>query len=161
MPASGVTVPLDVTPALPPPAVSGLDEASAPMTAIFVSEDDSGSTPPLFFSSTVPSSASCRASVTCAALVAVSAGDPAGGSSNRPNANISVSTGVTMEFSVAVDTAPDDTALCSALPNSPSVPGMSWSRPALADAAVACVAYQSEVTKPPKPNCWRSTVDSR
>ncbi len=35
---------------------------------------------------------------------------------------------------------------------------MSMSRPALADAAVECVAPQSEVTKPVKPNCWRSTV---
>src|SRR5882757_4734608 len=116
MPCSGVTVPLDDTPALPPPAVSGLDEASAPMTAIDESDDDSGSTPPLFFSSTAPSSASCSASATCAELVAVSAGDPAGGWSNRPNPNISVSTGATREFSVAVDTAPDEAALCSALP---------------------------------------------
>jgi hypothetical protein len=132
------------------------------MTAIDLSDDVSGSTPPpLFFNSTVPSSASCSASETCPGLVAAWAGDPAGGTSNRPYPNISVSTGVTMEFRVAVDTAPDETALCSALPNQPSVPGMSWSRPALADAAVACVAYQSEVTNPPKPNSWRSTVDSR
>src|ERR1035438_7222945 len=116
MPVSGVTVPLDVTPALPPPTVSGLDEASAPITATDLSDDVRGSAPPLFFSRTVPSSASWSASVTCAELVAVSAGDPAGGSSNKPNANISVSTGVTMELRVAVDTAPDDTALCSALP---------------------------------------------
>ena len=34
MPCSGVTVPLEFTPALPPPAVCGLVEASAPMTAI-------------------------------------------------------------------------------------------------------------------------------
>ena len=38
---------------------------------------------------------------------------------------------------------------------------MSMFRPALAEAAVAWVAPQSLVTKPVKPNCWRSTVLSR
>jgi hypothetical protein len=38
---------------------------------------------------------------------------------------------------------------------------MSVFRPALADAAVAWVAPQSEVMKPLKANCWRSTVLSR
>ena len=55
------------------------------MTATELSDEDSGRTPPLFFSRTVPSSASCeRVGVWCAALVAVCAGEPAGGSSNRP-----------------------------------------------------------------------------
>ena len=63
MPCSGVTVPLEFTPALPPPAVCGLVDASAPMTAIEPSLAAlSGSTLPLFFSSTVPSSAICSAS---------------------------------------------------------------------------------------------------
>ena len=59
MPCSGVTVPLEFTPALPPPSVCGLVEASAPMTAIDLSDGVSGRTLPEFFSSTVPSSASC------------------------------------------------------------------------------------------------------
>ena len=61
MPVSGVTVPLELTPALPPPSDCTLVEASAPMTAIECVDDVSGSRPALFFSSTVPSSASCRA----------------------------------------------------------------------------------------------------
>ena len=116
MPCSGVTVPLELTEALPPPAVCGLVDASAPMTAIEESEDPSGSTLPLFFSRTVPSSATCSASFWSAVLVAVSSGDPVAGLSNRPNANISVSTSDAIEFSVAADTEPDDTALASALP---------------------------------------------
>ena len=78
MPCSGVTVPLELTDALPPPAVCGLVEASAPITAIELSAAVSGSTPPLFFSSTVPSSASCSASAWSAALVAVCAGRSGG-----------------------------------------------------------------------------------
>ncbi len=116
MPCNGVTVPLEFTPALPPPAVSGLDEASVPITATDLSELVRGSTLPLFLSSTVPSSASWAASVVCAVLVAVSAGDPVGGSSNSPNANISVRMGVTSEFSWAALTCPADTALARAEP---------------------------------------------
>ena len=78
MPASGVTVPLELTPALPPPSVCGLVEASAPMTAIDVSEEDSGRMLPEFFSSTVPSSASCVASFWLVEFVAVADGDPLG-----------------------------------------------------------------------------------
>src|ERR1700676_14743 len=99
MPCSGVTVPLELTPALPPPAVSGLDDASAPMTAMDFVDAGSGSTLPLFFSSTVPSSASCSASETCADVVAVWAGDPAGGSAKRPDAQTSVKMGGTTEMS--------------------------------------------------------------
>ena len=131
------------------------------MTAIELSADPTGSTLPLFFSSTVPSSAICSASFWSAVLVAVSAGDPVAGLSNRPNANISLSTPDVIEFSVAADTEPDDTALASALPKNPSLPGMSMSSPALAAAAVECVPPQSDVTNPVKPNCWRSTVVSR
>ncbi len=116
MPCSGVTVPLEFTPALPPPAVSGLVEASAPITATDLSALVSGSTLPLFLSSTVPSSASWAASLTCAGLVAVWPGDPVGGSSNIPNANISVRIGVTSAFSWAALTCPEDTALLRALP---------------------------------------------
>ena len=54
------------------------------MTATELSDSGSGRTPPLFFSKTVPSSASWSASESCAALVAVCAGEPDGGSSNRP-----------------------------------------------------------------------------
>ena len=116
MPCNGVTVPLEFTPALPPPAVSGLLEASAPMTATEESALVSGSALPLFLSSTVPSSASWAASVTWAVLVAGWAGDPVGGSSNIPNANISVKIGVTSEFSWAALTCPADTAELSAEP---------------------------------------------
>ncbi len=90
MPCSGVTVPLELTFALPPPAVSGLVEASAPITAIELSDEVSGRTLPLFFSSTVPSSANVVASAWSVAFVAVSAGEPVGDLSNRPKPNISV-----------------------------------------------------------------------
>ena len=61
MPCSGVTVPLELTDALPPPAVSGLVDASEPMTAIEPVAADSGRAALLFCSRTVPSSASCVA----------------------------------------------------------------------------------------------------
>src|SRR5215469_18178554 len=116
MPCSGVTVPLELTPALPPPAVCGLDEASAPITAIELSEEPRGRTLPLFFSSTVPSLASAAAWARSVAFVAVPDGDPAVGLSNSPKANISVSTWETMELRVAVPTEPLETAVLSALP---------------------------------------------
>ncbi len=113
MPCSGVTVPLELTEAEPPPAVSGLADASAPMTAIDeVLAELSGRMLPLFLSSTVPSSASWVASDWSAALVAVCAGEPVGGLSNSPYANISVSTLETRELSVAMDTDPEETADC-------------------------------------------------
>ncbi len=62
IPCKGVIVPLDDTPALPPPAVCGLSDPSAPMTAIELSAEPSGSASSAFFSKTVPSSASDAAS---------------------------------------------------------------------------------------------------
>src|SRR5258707_10535895 len=106
MPCSGVTVPLELTSALPPPAVCGLDEASAPITAIELSEEPRGRTWPLFFSSTVPSSASAAAGAWSVAFVAVSGGDPAAGLSDNPKANISVSPWENIEVRVAVLTEP-------------------------------------------------------
>ncbi len=116
MPCSGVTVPLELTPALPPPAVCGLVEASAPITAIDVAPEPSGSTEPEFFSKTAPSSATLWAVAWCAAEVAVAEVEPVGVLSNSPNANISVSTCEVSESRVAFDTEPLDTALLSAVP---------------------------------------------
>ncbi len=116
MPWSGVTVPLELTAALPPPAVSGLVEASAPITAIEDVDELRGRMPAAFLSSTVPSSASCSAAVWSAALVGAWAGEPAVGLSNNPNANIWVRTSDTSESNVVVLTAPVATADRSALP---------------------------------------------
>jgi len=57
-PCSGVTVNAGVTKELPPPLSAGAAAAAGPMTAIGPAlAAGSGSVPPLFFSSTVPSSA--------------------------------------------------------------------------------------------------------
>ena len=116
MPCSGVTVPLEFTPALPPPSVCGLVEASAPMTATDLSAEVSGRTLPEFFSSTVPSSASCVASAWSVEFVATADGDPLGALSNMPKANIWVRMSETAELIVAWLTCPEVTALCSAEP---------------------------------------------
>ena len=116
MPCSGLTVPLEFTPALPPPAVCGLLEASAPMTAIELSDEVSGRTLPEFFSSTVPSSASWVASAWSVEFVATADGDPVATLSNRPKPNISVRMSETAELIVAWLTCPEVTALCSAEP---------------------------------------------
>ena len=116
MPCSGVTVPLEFTPALPPPTVIGLVEASAPMTAIDLSDVVSGRTLPEFFSSTVPSSASCVASAWSVELVATADGDPLGALSNRPKANIWVKISDTAALIIDWLTWPEVTALCSAAP---------------------------------------------
>ena len=91
MPCSGVTVPLELTPALPPPSVCGLVEASAPMTAIDVSDEVRGRMLPRVLQQhgaflgqlrRVRLVGGVRRDVlTC---------DPLGALSNRPKANISV-----------------------------------------------------------------------
>jgi hypothetical protein len=91
-------------------------EASAPITATEVSAEPSGSTLPLFLSRTVPSAASSVEVAWWAAVVAVAPGEPLGALSNMPNANISVSTWVAMESSVAWLTVPAATAFARAVP---------------------------------------------
>ncbi len=76
----------------------------------------SGRTLPEFFSSTVPSSASCVASAWSVEFVAVADGDPLGALSNRPKANIWVRISETAVLIVAWLTCPEVTALCSAVP---------------------------------------------
>src|SRR5258708_22051218 len=92
MPWSGVTVPLELTAALPPPAVCGEVEASAPITAIDLVDEPSGSIPPLFFSRTVPSALIWVPVLWLPELVVGCAGEPVGALSKSPNANISVRT---------------------------------------------------------------------
>ena len=83
-----MTVPLEFTEALPPPADCTLVEASAPMTAMEVSPDPNGSTLPEFFRSTVPCSARCSPAAWLAVLVAVAAGEPVGGLSNSAEGEV-------------------------------------------------------------------------
>ena len=64
------------------------------MTAIVPPcEAASGRTPPAFFSSVVPASATWVATATCAGVVTVSVGEPVRGWLNRLNRNISVRLG--------------------------------------------------------------------
>jgi hypothetical protein len=66
------------------------------MTAIVPPcEAASGRTPPAFFSSVVPASATWVATATCAGVVTVSVGEPVRGWLNRLNRNISVRIGRT------------------------------------------------------------------
>ncbi len=110
IPVSGQTVPGLVTVALPPPIVCVPAPPSTPITAIdFVDAVDSGRIP-LFFSSTVPSSAPCDATWACAGVVTVALGEPIGAWSKSPNANICVSTLVTIVLICAVVTVPAATA---------------------------------------------------
>src|SRR4051812_26695876 len=96
IPVSGETVPEEVTVALPPPTLTTPAPPSVPMTAIFfVVAVDSGSTP-VFLSRTVLSSLTCRAVALCAAVVTTVPGEPVLVLSNRPKANIGVSTRLTI-----------------------------------------------------------------
>ena len=151
MPCNGVTVPEDVTAALPPPTVRGEALPLAPMTAIDRTVDVFSGSTLLLRNRTVLSAAICRAVVLCAADVTVAPVEPCGALSNRPNVNISVRMRPTMLFSLACDTWPFCTAVWSEPPK--KLPeGISMSIPALADPAVECVPPQSEVTKPGKAN---------
>ena len=151
MPSYGVTVPVPLTVALPPPALIVSFPAPSPITAIectlWVS---SGSTFAVFFSSTVPSSAACLATATCAGVEATAFGVSADGWSKSPNRNSSRMMRVTMSSTRLCATWPFCTACLSAAPkNEPS--GICMSMPALADPTVLCVPPQSEVMNPSKP----------
>ncbi len=101
MPVSGQTVPELVAVALPPPTLCTPAPPSTPITAMdFVVAVESGSTP-VFFSSTVPCSATFAAVAWWAALVTTAAVLPVGALSKRPKANIWVSTRLTMVSRVA------------------------------------------------------------
>ena len=89
------------------------------MTTIRLPGPLSGSAPPVFLSSTVPSSATRAAIVKLSAFVAGAAAacaPSAGTWSNSPTRNIVYRMRLTMSLSVAVDTWPLSTALCSAGP---------------------------------------------
>ena len=72
--------------------------------------------PPLFFSSTVPASATAAEVAWCAGVVTVALVVPVGGLLNSLNRNSSVRMRDTMPFSVAMLTWPACTAACSAGP---------------------------------------------
>jgi hypothetical protein len=66
MPCSGVTLKGEVTWALPPPVSAGAGDAAGPITATVPAPfADSGSVPPVFFSSTVPASATAVETAWC------------------------------------------------------------------------------------------------
>ena len=117
MPCSGVTWNVDVTYALPPPVSTGSAEAAGPITATLPPPSAaSGSVPPLFFSSTVPSCATSADTAWWAGVVTVELVVPVGGLLKSLNRNISVRIRDTIWFSVAVLTSPACTAACRAAP---------------------------------------------
>jgi hypothetical protein len=152
MPSYGVTVPVPATIALPPPVLIVLSLAPLPITAIertlLLSR---GRMFPLFFSRTVPSSAACLATATCAGVEASASGVSADGWSKSPNRNSSRRMRVTMSSTRLCATRPFCTACLSAAPKYESF-GICMSMPALADCTVLCVPSQSEVMNPSKPN---------
>ena len=75
-----------------------------------------GSRPPLFFSSTLPSSASALLVATCAGEVALADVVTGGGSLKKPKRNISVRIGSTWELSTAREREPFCTAACRGAP---------------------------------------------
>ena len=117
MPCSGVTVSGEVTYALPPPVSTGEGEAAVPITATVPAPfAASGRVPPVFFSSTVPASATAVETAWCAGVVTTAPVDPVGGLLNSLNWNISVRMRLTMSLSVAMETWPSCTADSSAGP---------------------------------------------
>lgn len=163
---SGVTTPDPATNELPPPLayVMSPKPAGAPMTAIVLPRPRrSGSVPGAFFRSTVLSSASWSATCWAAGVETsfrYTLARGGGGWSKIPSRNIVTRTCRAIRSIVFVVTAPVATASASAGPkNLP--PGISTSRPPFADGAVDHVAPQSDMTRPRKPSCPRSTVLSR
>ena len=95
----------------------GEAEAAGPITATDPPPAAfSGSVPPLFFSSTVPASATAAEVAWWAGVVTVALVVPVGGLLNSLNRNSSVRMRDTMPFSVAMLTWPACTAACSAGP---------------------------------------------
>src|SRR5580692_5567043 len=91
MPCSGVTLNVEVTYALPPPVSTGAAEAAGPITATLPAPfAASGRVLPLFFSSTVPSSATSVDTAWWAGVVTGELVVPVGGLLNSLNRNICV-----------------------------------------------------------------------
>ncbi len=149
MPWNGVTTRGAIT-EVPPPLVTASLPASSPMTAIDRTLLDRGRMPPEFFKSTVPSSATVRATVAWAGEVTMAPLLPLRTRLKRPNSNMVVSTRVAISWSVLRETAPSLTAISRGSPKkTPVGPSMS-SSPALAAATVEWVAPPSDWTYPPK-----------
>src|ERR1035438_4252656 len=117
MPCSGVTLKVEVTRALPPPVYIGEADAAGPITATEPPPDAlRGSVAPLFFSSTVPASATAAETAWCAGVVTVAVREPAGGLLNSLKRNSSVRIRVTISLRVERATWPELTAASSAGP---------------------------------------------
>ncbi len=96
---------------------TGAAEAAGPITATDPPPAAfRGSVPPLFFSSTVPASATAAEVAWCAGVVTVALVVPVGGLLNSLKRNSSVRMRDTIPFSVAMLTWPACTAACSAGP---------------------------------------------
>ncbi len=104
-----------MTPALPPPWDIASVPASSPITAIECTDVPIGSTEE-FFSRTLPSSATCRATAACAADVTTAPAEPVCVVSNSPCRNIDTRIRRTWSSTVDCDTWPEETAEASALP---------------------------------------------
>ncbi len=96
---------------------AGAAEAAGPITATVPPPSaGSGRVPPLFFSSTVPDSATAAETARWAGVVTVAPVELLGGWLNSLNRNISVRIRVTISFSVVTATRPDSTAARRAAP---------------------------------------------
>ena len=115
MPCSGVTVPGEVTVALPAPTVAVAVDAAGPITAI-EPLPASGSTWSVFLSSTVLSSATVRATRASAALATSRCGWVAGSSVNIRNRYIWVRMRTAALLITLRDSDPSATAAMSGAP---------------------------------------------
>jgi hypothetical protein len=121
-----------VTKALPPPVGAGAADAAGPITAtVPACAAGSGRTPPSFFSSTVPSSATRAATAWWAGVVTVALVVPAGGWLKIPKRNISVAIRLTMVSTTDLGIVPFSTSVCSAGPKN-MLNGCSMSVPSTA-----------------------------
>ena len=116
MPWYGVTRCDGFTPALPPPCVIASVPASSPITASECTDDGTGSAALEFLSRTLPSSATCWDSASCAGVVTTESSEPELGLSNRPCLNIDTRMRRVWSLMVSIETWPLLTALVSAEP---------------------------------------------
>ena len=155
-PSSGETVYSGTTVALPPPCVRAL-AALSPITATERRRAGSHGSSPRFSSSTVPSTAACRAK---AIPSSTQAGSAAGDPSSAPTRRARVRIRATLRSTTASGISPERTARTSASPHGPSGPGMTRSCEALALSSDR-TAVQSLITTPSKPHSLFSGVSSR
>ena len=137
----------------PPPPVTAL---SLPMSAIecsadFLSGRIGAPATAAFFSSTMPSSAMCRATApsACAGIGVI-----VGVRSNSPNRIIVAYRRTSLSLIVAILICPALSAAVNLAGLKFAPVGVSRSRPALAEPTVLCTAPKSENTNPSKPHSF-------